>query len=594
VRRARAIALVGIALLLAQAGAAQQAQIRIARGPHYVGEPVSLRISASGFAEEPLPEIQVEPPREGRLDFLGVAPSVNESISIVNGRMTRSREVTHVFEYRYVASSPGLAVIGPFRLVQGGTQRDVPAVRVTVRDVPASDDIGVALELPEGPVFVGERVPVTLEFTLSRELQPRIQGYSLQVPLFDETEQFQFLDPVERGETDVVIETAKGRVEFGGDASEVERAGRKLLVVSVRRTLVPLRAGALDVPRASLVVNEGTQFRRDLFGQRTATQVRKWRAIDQPRRLLVRPVPEQGRPQSFAGAVGRGFTLEVSADRSVVQVGEPITLTLTLRGEGLEGAALPPLDAPGLLPPDSFRAPSGERPGELVDDAKRFTAVVRVLDERVSEIPALAYSWFDPATQAFETTRSRPIALAVGAALVIGAADVEGTPARGDEGEATRTPASPRSGGLTLTGADLAIERDPDRLLRRHAEGTYGVWLPAGVYAASLLVVALALLERRRADVDPVLRRRRQILAEQRTKLYEAAGLPPQQAAEQIAQALRRMLAELPEHRDPEVDAFLGECDALRYAPSGTSISSGETLHRRGEQLAKRLEEAGS
>jgi hypothetical protein len=54
------------------------------------------------------------------------------------------------------------------------------------------------------------------------------------------------------------------------------------------------------------------------------------------------------------------------------------------------------------------------------------------------------------------------------------------------------------------------------------------------------------------------------------------------------------MLAELPEHRDPEVDAFLGECDALRYAPSGTSISSGETLHRRGEQLAKRLEEAGS
>jgi hypothetical protein len=220
--------------------------------------------------------------------------------------------------------------------------------------------------------------------------------------------------------------------------------------------------------------------------------------------------------------------------------------------------------------------------------------VVRVHDERVSEIPALAYSWFDPATQSFETTRSRPIALAVGAALVIGAADVEGTPARGDGGEATRAPESPRPGSLTLTGADLAIERDPERLLRRHADGIYGAWLTAGVYVASLLVVALALLERRRADVDPVLRRRRQVLAEQRTKLYEAAGLPPQQAAEQIAQALRRMLAELPEHRDPEVDTFLGECDALRYAPSGTSISSGETLHRRGEQLAERLEEAGS
>ena len=54
------------------------------------------------------------------------------------------------------------------------------------------------------------------------------------------------------------------------------------------------------------------------------------------------------------------------------------------------------------------------------------------------------------------------------------------------------------------------------------------------------------------------------------------------------------MLAELPEHRDPQVDALLGDCDALRYAPSGTSASSGEALQRRGEELAGRLEEVGS
>ncbi len=278
----------------------------------------------------------------------------------------------------------------------------------------------------------------------------------------------------------------------------------------------------------------------------------------------------------------------------MVQVGEPITLTLTLRGEGLEGAALPPLDAFGLLPKESFRAPSGERPGELVDDAKRFTAVVRVLDERVSEIPALAYSWFDPTTQSFETTRSRPIALSVGAALVIGAADVEGATAPADEGDATRTPESARTGGLTLTGADLAIERDAERLLRGRDDGTRGTWLPAGIYATSLLLVALALLERRRADVDPALRRRRQLLAEQRKELGEAAGLPPQQAAERIAGALRRMLAELPHHRDPEVDALLGECDALRYAPSGPSGASVDALRARAEELARRLQEVGS
>ena len=43
--------------------------------------------------------------------------------------------------------------------------------------------------------------------------------------------------------------------------------------------------------------------------------------------------------------------------------------------------------------------PSGIATGERQGDEKRFSAVVRVLDDAVTEVPALAYSWFDPDTK---------------------------------------------------------------------------------------------------------------------------------------------------------------------------------------------------
>ena len=61
-------------------------------------------------------------------------------------------------------------------------------------------------------------------------------------------------------------------------------------------------------------------------------------------------------PPSFAGAVGRGFSLEAAADRSVVQLGDPITLTLTIRGDGnLGNVALPALEGEHGFSPERFR-----------------------------------------------------------------------------------------------------------------------------------------------------------------------------------------------------------------------------------------------
>jgi hypothetical protein len=172
--------------------------------------------------------------------------------------------------------------------------------------------------------------------------------------------------------------------------------------------------------------------------------------------------------------------------------------------------------------------------------------VVRVLDERVREIPALAYSWFDPATGGFETTHSRPIALSVGRAEVVGAEDAiaeapadDGEPLREPGGEMAREGTTPAR-DLAFTGADLAIERDPALVLRDARSGWGSAVLPGGLYAGAALLVGLALLDRRRRDVDPEVARRRRGVAEEFRRIRDARGLP---AGEAVARAADSALA---------------------------------------------------
>jgi hypothetical protein len=351
------------------------------------------------------------------------------------------------------------------------------------------------------------------------------------------------------------------------------------------------------VPAASVVADEGTRYRRDLFGSRVATHVRKLRAADRDRVLEVSALPRAGRPPSFAGAVGQGFQLDVSADRTVVQVGDPITLTLTLRGAGnLERLGLPALDEPGLLPKDRFRVPQGDLSGVIEGGAKRFTAMVRVLDERQQEIPALEYAWFDPEAERYETTRSRPIALSVRPAEVVGAEDVlsEPLPTPEDEREIAEAPEAPSavSRELSLTGADLAIERDVTLLVRDARTTWSGHGLPAGIYAGSVLAVLVALFDRRRR-LDPEAQALRKRAEDQLGAIRAAASAPAAEAAANIARALRALVAQHPDADSRELDEFLGECDARTYAPEELRDDGpvDPRFHQRALELAKRLSE---
>lgn len=604
-RRRRTATLVAMLVCLGGAVAsAQEVRVQTGRGPHYVGEPIEIQVVASDFEEDPTPEIEAAQTTAGRLRYAGVSDSSSTSISIINGRMSRVTEVNFVYRFEFVANEAGRAVIPAFTVRQGNTTRTSRAFELEIQGVPKTGLVDLDVVLPDGPIFVGQRVPVEIVFSIDREAQRDLLSYQTVVPLF-ELPTLRFLDEAPPGsDTQLEVETAAGTLRLPAVTSEVEVSGRNVLVVKARRTMIALSPEEIRASPARVVINRGTRFRRDLFNQRQATASMRMMAEDDPIRLEVIEVPRVGRPPSFAGAVGKGFSLEVSADRSVVQLGEPILLSFHLRGDGdLSTASLPPLDAEGLFDPSEFRLPE-DPPAGLVDETgKHFEASVRVLDAEVREVPAIAYSWFDAESRAFETTYSAPIALSVGAAEIIGAdavtrrpgADPAKTPsAAGDSEPPPREQKGPRATSFAFSGANLAVDEDPTRVLGGPARSRITEFATPALYVIGAGLLVLAAVDRRRRSVDPRLLERAQLLSEA-SRAIEAAARQPSDGSAALGRALRSLVAALPEEADADYDGLIADCDALRFGPDGGQAALPPELVARARRFveARRAAEPG-
>lgn len=564
-------------VLLAASALAQEVRVQIPRGPYYVGEPIDVQIVVSDFKEDPSPEIFSGTIPGGQLRFVSVSPSTSTSITFVNGKMTRRHEVTFVYRYTLTGTRKGSLQVPPFTVTQATTSRSTRGFSLEIVGVPETSLVGIELEIPEGPILVGQKVPIAIEFRIDRETQRDLVSYEVHVPLFD-TPTLRFLDePPARTDTHLEIQTEAGLLRLPAVSSERRIRGRPTLIVRAERTMIAISRDDIRADASKVFISKGIAFRRDMFNRRRAASTKRFVATGKPIRIEVAEVPRVGRPPSFAGAVGSGYSLEVDADRSVVQLGEPIMLTFHLRGDGdLSSASLPALDAEGLFDSTRFRLPE-ESPAGLVDESgKHFEVTLRVLDAGVREIPALAYSWYNADTRQFETTYSRPIALSVGAAEIIGADSVARRrvmdPAVADEDPSASPPrgadGKQRSTKMSLTGANLAVDVDTSRLLRiTHDQGQdFRVTVP--LYSAGVAFLALAGLMARRRAADPLVRARVETLRRTEKAIDQALARSDGGGPAALGRALREWLAALPGEANADLDQLIAECDALRFAPA--------------------------
>ncbi|MEZ5363746.1 MAG: BatD family protein [Bryobacterales bacterium] len=136
------------------------------------------------------------------------------------------------------------------------------------------------------------------------------------------------------------------------------------------------------------------------------------------------PLPEQGKPANFSGLIGN-FHFDAHAVPTAVSVGDPITLTIRVSGpEYLDYVRLPDLAQQTELV-EGFKIPEEMAAGEIVDRAKVFSQTIRAKDPRITEIPELDFSYFDPDRGEYMVGRTDPIPIEVSGTRVLTLSDAE-------------------------------------------------------------------------------------------------------------------------------------------------------------------------
>ena len=562
--RAAAAALGAIAIVAAVASTADaqgaRAQFSIESRKVYVGVPFQLDMVIEGFEESPAPDQPKLAIPNATVTPLGVKPNVSRSIQIVNGRRTDSTRVTWSMHWRIEVNKAGMLRVPQTSVAQGSKQATADAGEIEARPVPTTDSMRISLELPNRPVFVGETVPVTLVWLF----QADPKSYSIKVPLLS-SDAFTASAPPAANRRTIALSAGAKELQVPFTQDQVSVGGAQFARVSITLLVTPRSVptgGKVDVEPASVVAALPVG-REDFFGN---APTEMFRASDVARTLVVKPLPLTNMPPTFAGAVGDQFSISVKTSRSVVQLGEPVELDVTVKSnQPLDTLSLGKLDGEGRLPKDKFTVPAEPPTGELSDEGKTKTfKVTAQVTGPATEVPALAFSYFDPAKEEYRTIHSEPIALSVKGGSFVGAGDVV---------SAAPKPKTQKTADDSVTvSAELALS-SPGAVENRPLGGTF-LWVLVGL----LYALPLALLAARTWQIRT--RESREEAAEVRAARRKVEGLldrgasePAREIAGPLGAALRDLARVLGRERIDDA-GLIAKLETEAFAPE----SSGKPL----------------
>lgn len=185
-------------------------------------------------------------------------------------------------------------------------------------------------------------------------------------------------------------------------------------VVLKKTVLYPQKTGKLEIePLALDVTVDVPTNRRDIFGGRLYNQINKTVTAGR-RTLTVKPLPEQGKPAGFTGAVGQ-FNFDVVASKSDLKANESLTAKLKVTGTGnLKLFELPKLILPSSLEvyePELIEDVTTTLSGSKGTISNNYTIVPQYKGKY--PIPSVAFSYFDPVKGKYNTVTSQQLLINV-------------------------------------------------------------------------------------------------------------------------------------------------------------------------------------
>ncbi|NER10127.1 Oxygen tolerance [Muriicola jejuensis] len=185
-------------------------------------------------------------------------------------------------------------------------------------------------------------------------------------------------------------------------------------VILKRVVLYPQKSGALEIEPLSLEITlDVPTNRRDFFGQPIYTQTNKTVSAGN-RTIEVQPLPQEGQPSDFSGAVG-SFRFQVTTSKSTLKATESLQAVVEVEGNGnLKLFQLPALEMPGSLEVyepeynENVRTTLSGMQGKV---SNNYTVVPSFKGNY--PIPPIRFSYFDPEDETYKTLSSEEINIEV-------------------------------------------------------------------------------------------------------------------------------------------------------------------------------------
>ncbi|WP_161596867.1 BatD family protein [Chitinophaga vietnamensis] len=200
-----------------------------------------------------------------------------------------------------------------------------------------------------------------------------------------------------------------------------------------------------------------------------------------PVKVTVKPLPLDGRPTSYNGAVGK-FSMTATVDKTNLNTDQALTLKVTISGQGnVNLLNSPKVDVPsGFEKYDPKVTDNIEKNSNPLSGSRTFEYVLMPMEAGDHTIAPVEFSYFDPGANAYKTLRSAPFVIHI------------------DQGKRTRQEKQDFSVGKNEL---VNIETGPLPWARKHLWFILSPWFYL-LLALPLLAAAAVILYKRRKDYN--------------------------------------------------------------------------------------------
>jgi len=264
-------------------------------------------------------------------------------------------------------------------------------------DYLASENVHLIAEVSKTNPYLNEAITVVYKLYVSNDVSITRSWQEIDNPKFED---FWSQNIADKGKQQIFEGTFKGKPYR--------------YVILRKVVLYPQKTGALIIEPLTLDIPIDVQGNsRDIFGRRRMTRVNRTISAGK-RTITVKPLPIEGKPDNFSGAVGV-FNFNVSTNKSTLDANEALELKIRVKGTG----NLKLFNLPSLSLPSSLEVYEPVRDNKIAVNIKGMNGFINdtytVIPQYKGSYPIrpISFSYFDPASKSYKTVSSDEIIIQV-------------------------------------------------------------------------------------------------------------------------------------------------------------------------------------